>query len=210
VTARTVDLDHGRLVISRAELLDLAAGAPGAFSPEERDRLAMHAMIVGDPICTATVTRVRPGEVRRVDVWLSPYGLIGQPRQLHDDGPARVFGAVPADTYSAMARILALRAELDAASIACPRWSFTDLVQGVHDDSAPGAAAESTVSVVEWFVPRTEHSGRQVVLESAVGRWADLGFRGDDAAALELVPAPALKVFAAVAATVGAVVGERA
>jgi hypothetical protein len=208
VSARTVDLERGALVISRAELVTLADGGALPFSDEERAQLSRHAAVVAGATCHVTVTRVRPGELQRVDVWLSRDGLVAQPRQLAADEPTAVIGTSPAGAYAALARVLALRSDLGTAPVACPPWSLGELVQGVVDDLDVAPAMGASVVVLDWRFAGAPRSVRWVVFESNAGRWADL--RDDPAHVfeLQLAPASALKVFAASAAVVGGILGD--
>lgn len=159
--------EHAGLQLSRRELLALGESfaATGARPPDGAPIGAAHAAIVGSAHAHASITVIRPGDIRRAEVWLSPVGVVQIWQQDDDDRPAPVIGLPPDRAYALVAACTGLgRATLARPAPLEAPSGLGGLVEQMAGDGAGGAHGV----VFDWTTETEQR--RWIVIDLAEGR----------------------------------------
>lgn len=168
---------------SRGALLRASRALSDGTEVAEEGIDPISARVVASPALRVDVVRVRAGELRRSEVWISPVGVVALAHQADDEVEGTLVALPPVAAHQVCVSAIALdRGSRGARDPRSAPKGFGALARATLDDAQPDVA----VTVVDWR--HGDVLTRWVVVDSPEGRVAALDAPAGDDVPLTLQP----------------------
>lgn len=160
-------------MISRQELDELTQlvldGGPSAVLEPSMERFRGAAIVKATASTQAIVTDVRLGEVRRVELWLAPTGVVALPVQSDPDVAGPITALAPTSATEVVASAMGCSTGAVAAS---DSFDASAGLVGLVDEVLAGGRPGTMGTVIDWCDPGGTE--RWLVFDAEAGRVASL------------------------------------